>query len=140
MAMTSNQQTEMIETTRLTGVAPVLLVRDVVAASAYYRDRLGFETQLWNDPPDFCIAQRDGIRIMLAQVDPAQAAQLQPHWRVNPSMWNAYFWVKGIDTLYEEFRGRGATIDYTIGNKPYAVREFGIQDVDGHDIAFGEVI
>jgi hypothetical protein len=55
-------------------------------------------------------------------------------------MWNAYFWVDDADAIYEEFKSRGAIIDYEIGNKPYNVREFGIQDLDGHDIAFGQIL
>ncbi len=35
---------------------------------------------------------------------------------------------------------RGAKIDYEIGDKPYGIREFGVQDLDGHDLAFGSPI
>ena len=40
--------------------------------------------------------------------------------------------------LFEEFKRRGAKIDYELENKPYQVREFGIQDLDGYDVAFGQ--
>jgi hypothetical protein len=33
---------------------------------------------------------------------------------------------------------RGAGIDYTIYDAPSGFREFGVQDPDGHDIAFGQ--
>jgi uncharacterized glyoxalase superfamily protein PhnB len=55
-------------------------------------------------------------------------------------MWNAYFWVDDVDALYQEFVAAGAKIDYGLGNKPYGIREFGIQDLDGHDIGFGQPI
>ena len=42
--------------------------------------------------------------------------------------------------IYEEFKQRGAIIDYTLGIKHYGVTEFGVQDVDDHDIAFGQVL
>ena len=119
--------------------APVLLVRDVVAAADYFRDRLGFSYErMWGEPPSFCMVQRDGHTVMLSQA-PADAA-LVPHWRVVHQMWDAYFWVDDVEALYEELRERGATIDYSLGTKPYGVKEFGVQDVDGHDIAFGKVL
>ena len=42
--------------TRLTASAPVLLVRDVVAAANHYRDAMGFDYErFWGDPPSFVI-------------------------------------------------------------------------------------
>jgi hypothetical protein len=35
-------------------------------------------------------------------------------------------------------QGRGAPIDYPIYDAPHGFREFGTQDPDGHDIAFGQ--
>ena len=51
-----------------------------------------------------------------------------------------YFWVDDVDALYEEFVGRGAKIDYGLCDQPYGCREFGTQDIDGHDIGFGQII
>lgn len=75
---------------------------------------------------------------MLSQ--PPTKAELRPHWRVVEQMWNVYFSVEDIEALYKEFQQRGASIDYKLGLKPYGVKEFGIQNLDDHDIAFGEVI
>jgi uncharacterized glyoxalase superfamily protein PhnB len=75
---------------------------------------------------------------MLSQAPPGGG--LVPHWRVVHQMWDAYFWVDDVDALYEEFVQRGAIIDYHLGTKPYGVREFGVQDIDEHDIAFGQVM
>lgn len=124
---------------QIQSVAPVLLVRDVVAAAAHYRDRLGFTyDRLWGEPPDFCMVRRDGHTVMLSQA-PA-GADLRPHWHVVSQMWNAYFWVDDVEALYAEFQRRGATIDYGLGLKPYGVREFGVQDLDGQDLAFGQIL
>jgi uncharacterized glyoxalase superfamily protein PhnB len=128
-----------MKTARLTASAPVLLVRDVVAAANYYRDRLGFSyDRLWGEPPDFVILRRDGMNVMLS-LAPASAT-IVPHWQVSPCLWNIYFWVDDVDALFAELKDRGAKIDYGIGNKPYGVREFGVQDLDGHDIAFGQLL
>jgi catechol 2,3-dioxygenase-like lactoylglutathione lyase family enzyme len=123
---------------RLTSSAPVLLVRDLVAAANYYRDALGFVYErFWGKPPDFVILRRDGLHLMLNQAP--THFEIVPHWKVNRNMWNVYFWVDDADALLAEFKRRGAKIDYDIGDKPYNVREFGVQDLDGHDIGFGQL-
>ncbi len=121
---------------KLRAVAPVIFVRDVVAAEAYYRERLGFEPgRLYNHPPDFCIQSRDGCSVMLAK-----SAVVTPHWQVVRNTWTAYFWVDDARALYDEMVGRGATIDYGLGLKDYGVLEFGVQDLDRHDLGFGQVV
>ncbi|HMO63745.1 MAG TPA: VOC family protein [Lacipirellulaceae bacterium] len=126
-------------TSRLTGSAPVLLVADVVKSANYFRDQLGFTYErFWGEPPDFCMVQRDGLVVMLALAPPG--ASLIPHWKVVDRMWNAYFWCDDAEGLYAEFVRRGARIDYGLGVKHYGIKEFGIQDLDGNDIAFGQRI
>lgn len=123
----------------LLGVAPVLLVRDVVGAADYYRDKLGFSyDRFWGEPANFCMVRRSGLTVMLSQVSPH--TKIVSHWQVVDKMWDAYFWVDDIDALYAEYQQSGAKIDYSLHQKPYGVKEFGIQDLDGHDIAFGQVV
>lgn len=119
--------------------APVLLVADVIASANYYRDKLGFTyLQVLGEPPNFCMIHRDGQTVMLSQV--SNPSQIVPHYKIVDKMWNAYFWVDDVDTLYEEFEKKGATIDYGLGVKDYGVKEFGIQDLDGYDIGFGQIV
>ena len=63
-----------------------------------------------------------------------------PHYKVVENLWNVYFWVDDVEALYREVKGRGARIDYELCNQPYGCREFGVQDLDGYDIAFGQDI
>ena len=124
---------------RLTGSAPVLLVKDVVLAANHYRDALGFSYQrFWGEPASFVILVRDGMNLMLKQAE--EASHVVPHWTVSPKMWNVYFWVSDVDALHSEFVARGATIDYGPCNQSYGCREFGIQDLDNYDIGFGQGI
>ena len=124
---------------RLISSAPVLLVRDVIAAANHYRDALGFSyDRFWGHPPNFVILHRDDMRLMLSQSP--QGTNIVPHWRVNSGIWNVYFWTDDVDALFAEFSSRGAKIDYGLDNKPYDVREFGVQDLDGYDIGFGQLI
>lgn len=72
---------------------------------------------------------------MLSQVDDPKV--IVPHYKIVGKLWNVYFWMSDAEALYEELRGRGAIIDYELCDQPYGCREFGIQDLDGYDIAFG---
>ncbi|MCE0521784.1 MAG: VOC family protein [Methylacidiphilales bacterium] len=124
---------------KLTACAAVLLVKDVVAAANHYRDKMGFQyEQVMGEPPSFVILNRDGLWLMLKQADDAR--HVVPHWTVSKGLWNVYFWVSDVDGLYQEFVARGATIDYGLCNQPYGCREFGAQDLDGHDIGFGQFL
>ena len=121
---------------RLTSSAPVLLVRDVIAAANHYRDALGFTYErFWGEPPNFVILRRDELHVMLS-LAPSNHIVV-PNWKVN-GIWNVYFWVDDVDSLYAEVKQNGATIDYDLEDKPYNVREFGVRDLDGYDIGFGQ--
>lgn len=121
---------------RLIGNAPILLAADVQASADYYRDRLGFRYQLWGDPPGFSILQRDNCHLMLSCVNDVR--HIVPHWKVVNNLWNVYFWVDDARAMFAELKDRGAKIDYELCEKEYGCLEFGIQDLDGYDIAFGE--
>ena len=73
---------------------------------------------------------------MLSQVEDPKV--IVPHYKVVEKLWNVYFWVNDVDAWYKELKARGATIDYELCDQPYGCREFGIQDLDGYDIAFGQ--
>jgi predicted enzyme related to lactoylglutathione lyase len=122
---------------KLTASSAVLLVRDVVAAANHYRDAMGFQyDRFWGEPPSFVILKRDGMYVMLRQADDPR--HVVPHWTVADKLWNVYFWVSDVDALHKEFKERGARIDYGPCDQPYGCREFGTQDLDGHDIGFGQ--
>lgn len=124
---------------KLTSNAAVLLVKDIFAAAEHYRDRLGFAYDgFFGEPPSFCILHRDGCYLMLKQADDPK--HVVPHWTVSDKLCNVYFWVTDADALCREFRDRGATIDYGPCDQPYGCREFGIQDLDGYDISFGQIV
>jgi predicted enzyme related to lactoylglutathione lyase len=120
----------------LTGVSPVLLVADLERAVEFYRDRLGFECSVYGTPPNFGVAVRDQATILLALCPDGE--RIVPNWRIVDKTWNAYIRVDDADAIYAEVQERGAEIDYTIYDAPHGFREFGVQDPDGHDIAFGQ--
>ena len=120
----------------LTGVSPVLLVADLDRSVAFFRDRLGFECHVYGEPPNFATANREEAVILLALA--ADAERIVPNWQIVDKMWDAYIRVDDADAIYAELQERGAKIDYTIYDAPHGFREFGVQDPDGHDIAFGQ--
>src|SRR2546430_13638005 len=62
-------------------IAPFFIVRDVMPAIAFYKDRLGFELAFLGpeDDPYFAMLKRDGVRLMLKAITP----EVQP--TPNPS-------------------------------------------------------
>jgi predicted enzyme related to lactoylglutathione lyase len=123
---------------KVTGISPVLLVADLVRSVDYFRDQLGFECQVFGEPPNFATANRDAGTILLALAE--HADRIVPNWQIVDKVWDAYVRVDDVDAVYTEVRKRGAAIDYAIYNAPHGFREFGVQDPDGHDIAFGQRI
>ena len=120
---------------QIRGVAPVFLVRDFQRAHDYYADKLGFRApRTWGDPPTFCIAQRDGIEVMLNQVLPEDEFQPNSHFN---GRFDAYFWVRDADALHAEFAANGADVVCEPEDQVYGMREFQVRDADGHLLAFG---
>jgi uncharacterized glyoxalase superfamily protein PhnB len=110
---------------RIDYVVPILRVADVAASIAYYRERLGFESDWrWGDPPGFGGVRRDAIEVFFCRE--CQGA---------PGTWMS-FWVDDVDAMYEELRERGADIRQSPTNFEWGVREMNVQDPDGHRIRF----
>src|SRR5437764_282748 len=106
-----------MQTSKLQSVAPVLLVRNVIEAAAYYQDKLGFTAEgFFGEAMTFCILNRDGCRLMLQQVE--NPKDVIPHWTVVSKTPNAYFWVNDANLLYAEFKARGAKMDYGPCDQP----------------------
>ena len=127
------------KTAKLIGSAPVIFVRNVYAATEHYRDAMGFSFgEIFGEPPSFAILKRDNMYVMVKQIEDHK--HIVPRWTVSAGLWDMYFWVDDVDALYKEFVERGAKIDYGLCDQPYGCREFGTQDIDGHDIGFGQDI
>lgn len=119
--------------------AACLLVRDVRASAQYYADKLGFVApQLWGDPEvTFAIPQRDDQSIMLARANEGKSVQANSS---DFGMFGAYFWVRDVDSLHEEFVKNGAEITEEPTDRAYGIREIYVRDPDGHLLCFGSDI
>jgi len=119
-------------------IAPFFIVRDVMPAIAFYKDRLGFEVTFFGpeDDPYFAMLKRDGVRLMLKAITPEVQPTPNPsrhHW----ARWDAYVYTPDPDALAEEFTSRGVSFREPLGNNSDQLRGFEIMDADGYVLYFG---
>ena len=120
-------------------IAPYFIVDDVVRTANHYRDTLGFHYErFWNDPPSFCMVKREGIVIMLAQLE--EPGLLRPNHNVDPEggAWDAYIWIDNADALHSELEAKGARIVRGVCDQPYRCRDFEVEDCNGYRLCFGQ--
>ena len=106
--------------------APVLHVPDVMGAAAFYRDVLGFAWDFGDDT--YAVVWRDNSAVHFVRDE------------TSPSGIHLFQWVKDVDAYYKEIVGRGANVTKEPTNQPYGIREFGLNDVNGVGIVFGQDI
>jgi catechol 2,3-dioxygenase-like lactoylglutathione lyase family enzyme len=123
----------------LTGHATVLLVDDVQAALAYYRDKLGFDISHYERIPEhYGYASRDGCHVHFARFE--GAAPRPNSDAVPPDMFDIYFYVEDVDAFHIELVERGADILQKPVNQGYGLRDFRVRDPHGYVLAFGKII
>jgi uncharacterized glyoxalase superfamily protein PhnB len=106
--------------------APVLHVPDVEAAAAFYRDVLGFTWDFGDNT--YAVVWRDNSAIHFVRDE-----------RV-PQGVHLFQWVKDVDSYYRELLDRGAHGATAPMDQPYGIREFGLRDINGVGIVFGQDI
>ncbi|HKR60639.1 MAG TPA: VOC family protein [Pyrinomonadaceae bacterium] len=122
-------------------IAPYFFVDDVVTTANYYRDKLGFNYErFWGEPPGFCMVKRNGIIIMLAQLE--EAGVMRPNRTLDPEdgAWDAYIWIDNADALIAEFKSKGVSIAREICDREYGCRDFEVDDCNGYRLCFGQVL
>ena len=110
--------------TTLAPPTPELPVEDVERAQQHYRDALGFEIG-WLDPGgDIGAVSRDEIAIFFRR----RGRPFEPavHWVFAPD----------IDATYQELRSRGGRIVEPLEKKPWGLRQFTVEDIDGNRFYF----
>jgi len=113
----------------ITGAVAVLVVSDMPASIAYYRDILGFKAELeFGTPPTYACLCRDeaGIHVVAAT-----------HAKRLPGQGGVALFVDDVDALYAELSGRRASIPEPPQDRPYGMRDFNVIDPDGNLLTFG---
>ena len=122
--------------TTIGGITPFFIVRNLPAALAFYRDKLGFEVMFTApaDDPFFGIVSRDRAMLMLkdVEVDPLPNSQRDPSAR-----WDAYVHVPDPDALAAEFNSRNVEFSKPLKDTHDGLRGFEITDSDGYVLFFG---
>lgn len=106
--------------------APVLHVKDVQAAVAYYRDVLGFVSDFGDD--DYAVVWRDNSAIHFVKSEQTLSGV------------RLFLWLRDVDDYCREIKARGAEIVAEPCDTPYGVREFNVCDPHGVTIIFGQDI
>lgn len=117
---------------RLTALAPQLLVDDLARAIAYY-ERLGFAfAEPWGG--FYAIGARDGLELHL-KVPPRDDAARRP--TRDEEHLAAAAGVDGVEAFYAECVASGATIRRPLAATAWGTLDFYVEDPDGNVIAFG---
>ena len=124
----------------ISGIAPFFIVRNVPAALAFYRDRLGFDITFQGPDPDdifFGIVQRGGAMIMLKAVGVEPAPNYTRDVKQGIARWDAYLYVPDPDGLAAEFSSRNVEFSQPLKNDDDGLRGFELKDADGYVLFFG---
>lgn len=110
----------------------VLGVRDIDAAAAFLRDKLGFTiTDIHGSPAFFAILSRDECSVMLR---PCRFLETRI-----ASDWSVYIGLSDATAAHAEFKARGGDVS-DLTDKEYGIREFEISGPERHVFVFGEPI
>ena len=105
-----------------------ITVSDLAASIDFYVSRLGFQKAFtWGEPPTFAGMNLGNVQIFFSQGTPTPSAATAA----------AYFLVGDADQLYEFHRASGVRIVEPINDRPYQIRDYSVQDLDGYCLVFG---
>ena len=111
----------------LLSMRPNLPVADLDRAVAFYRDVLGFELAARMDDAGFALMKGGSAELALVTL-------------AHPTVGGAYLYVTGVETLLARCLAAGAMIIAPLTVEPWGLRDFVVEDPDGHKIAIGERI
>ena len=120
--------------TLIGNATPVLFVADVQAASAFYRDRLGFTIDfLHGHPPFYGSVSRDGATLHLKFVhEPVYARGAVE----KEGLIMAFIGVENVKRLYAEFETAGVEFAQRLTKQAWGGTDFIVRDPDGNRISF----
>ena len=109
--------------------ATLFVVQDVPKAVAHYRDVLGFKVGFtYGDPVFYGGVERGDVQFI-------SRPRTRRHAKSGQGAVNVF--VTEVDALHDELKSRGATIVHPPGDRPYGMRDFDIDDLDGNRLTFG---
>ena len=124
----------------ISGIAPCFIVRNVPAALAFYRDKLGFDITFQGPEENdifFGIVQRNAAMIMVKSVGIDPVPNHTRDVRQGIMRWDAYFYVPDPVALANEFALRNVAFLTSPGLNSDSLLGFEIKDADGYLLYFG---
>jgi catechol 2,3-dioxygenase-like lactoylglutathione lyase family enzyme len=125
---------------QIAGIAPFFIVRNVPAALAFYRDRLGFEI-VFQGPSDddifFGIVRRDAATIILKAIGVDPVPNYTRDIKQGIARWDAFLHVPDPDALAAEFSSRDVELFLPLSEGGDGLRGFEVKDADGYLLFFG---
>ncbi|MBO0749079.1 MAG: VOC family protein [Porphyrobacter sp.] len=119
---------------RLEHVIPILFVRDVAKAAAFYVEKLGFTRDfLHGNPPFYGAVSRDAACLHLRLVHEPNFAALAARER---SLILASIEVANVKALFEEFDARRVRFPQPLQRQAWGGLDFQVEDPDGNRISF----
>lgn len=103
---------------------PELPVGDVERAQQYYRDVLGFEIGWLYPDKDIGAVSRGDVAIFFRRTKPPFTPAV--HW----------IFAEDLDASYDELNSSGARIVEPLEQKPWGLRQFTVEDLDGNRFYF----
>jgi predicted enzyme related to lactoylglutathione lyase len=121
----------------LVAIRPFFIVRDLRASVAHYVERFGFQLEFEGPEDDVYYAQvsRDEAGIMLKTILPG-VLPCPNHTRHEWARWDAYIYTLDPDTLFSEFKQRGASFVKELSFIDEGLWGFEVTDADGYVLAF----
>jgi catechol 2,3-dioxygenase-like lactoylglutathione lyase family enzyme len=121
---------------RFLGTVPILFVRDVTKAAAFYVDRLGFQIDfLHGNPPFYGSVSRDRSCLHLRFVHEPNFAVLAAREK---SLILATIEVQNVKTLFAGYERRGLEFSQRLVRQAWGGIDFHVRDIDGNVISFVE--
>jgi catechol 2,3-dioxygenase-like lactoylglutathione lyase family enzyme len=118
------------------GTVPILFVRDVTKAIAFYVDRLGFQIDfLHGNPPFYGSVSRDRSCLHLRFVHEPNFAALAAREK---SLILATIEVRNVKMLFEGYEHRGVEFSQGLVRQAWGGIDFHVRDLDGNVISFVE--
>ncbi len=112
-------------------VHPVLPVRNVTEAIAYYTERLGFKLvfKYEGDSPGYAVISRDDVELHLQWHDSSSFESVE---RLNLRLF-----IENVEMLFDEYKDEGVFHDRTaLRDTAWGTREFGFYDPDNNGLTF----
>ena len=116
---------------KILAITAVIHVSNMQSAVQYYQDVLGFK-------PGFEFGDYTGL--VYGEICIHISGPTNPGMKKIPG--NAHFCIDcdEVDSYYDLISKNGAIISVPIADRPYGMRDFAVNDMDGNTLVFGKAI